>query len=193
MVSSDLGCEDSLVRPLQIFQAPEFDIVNSEGTVLNEWDTTRIDKNDSLYVTIENANSYDSVIWNNSVRDIEYYVTQEGKFSVDAYDGICSTTRLGNMIFIGGGGEPTTNAIMNLFTPNADGFNDNWVVNDPNITFPISVSIYNRYGNLVYAADGYDNNWQGTQNDVDLPQATYYYVITDATGKIFKGPITILR
>jgi len=193
VVTSNIGCKDSLIRSLQIFQAPEFNIVNSEGTVLNEWDTTRIDKNDSLFVTIENANSYDSVIWNNIVRNIEYYVTQEGTFSVDAYDGMCSTTRLGNMIFNNGGGEPTTNEIMNLFTPNGDGFNDNWVVNDPNISFPISVSIYNRYGNLVYSADGYDNNWQGTRNGVDLPQATYYYVITDAAGNIFKGPITILR
>ena len=96
------------------------------------------------------------------------------------------------MAFGGGGGE-TTNDIMSLFTPNGDGYNDRWIVNDPGITFPIKLSVYNRYGNKVYESNDYQNNWTGTYNNATLPQATYYYVIEDALGVIFKGPITILR
>lgn len=192
VVTSSIGCKDSIIKQVSIGESPEFDIINSNGDILNEWDTTVITKNDSLYVTIENASLYDSIIWDNTVRDTEYYVTEEGRFSVEVFDKTCSTTKLGNMSF-GGGGEPTTDDIMSLFTPNGDGYNDVWVVNDPNLVSPFSVSIYNRYGNLVYSSDNYNNDWYGGYNGTDLPQATYYYVIEDAEGKIFKGPITILR
>lgn len=195
VVTSSIGCKDSIVKQLSIGESPKFDIINSNGDILNEWDTTVITKNDSLYVTIENASLYDSIIWDNSVRDTEYYVTEEGRFSVEVFDKTCSTTKLGNMSFDGGGGGggSTTNDIMSLFTPNGDGYNDVWVVIDPNLISPFSVSVYNRYGNLVYSSDNYNNDWLGDYNDTDLPQATYYYIIEDADGEIFKGPITILR
>jgi len=193
VVTSSLGCKDSLIKQVEIGEKPEFEIINIDGDALFSWDTTVVNKNDSLFVTIENASSFDSIIWDNSVRNAEYYVTEEGEFSVDVYDKTCSTTKFGNMVFGGGGGEPTTNEIMNLFTPNGDGYNDAWVVSDPNLISPFSVSIYNRYGNLVYSSDNYNNDWYGGYNDTDLPQATYYYVIEDAGGIIFKGPITILR
>lgn len=194
VVTSSIGCKDSIIKQVSIGESPEFDIINANGDILNEWDTTVVNKNDSLYVTIENASLYDSIIWDNSVRDTEYYVTEEGRFSVEVFDKTCSNTKLGNMSFDdGGGGDPTTNEIMSLFTPNGDGYNDVWAVNDPNLISPFSVSVYNRYGNLVYSSDNYNNDWLGDYNDTDLPQATYYYIIEDADGQIFKGPITILR
>lgn len=51
--------------------------------------------------------------------------------------------------------------IPQLFTPNADGKNDVFVIEGleryPNNT----VNIYNRWGNLVYSATNYQNNWDG--------------------------------
>jgi len=194
LVTSTIGCKDSLIKIVSIGEKPEFDILNINGDILNEWDTTVINKNDSLYVTIENASSYDSIIWDNKVRNSIYYVKDEGEFYVVVYDKVCDRSKIGNVtINDNGGGEPTTNDIMNLFTPNGDGYNDAWVVSDPNLVSPFSVAVYNRYGNLVYSSDSYNNDWYGGYNDTDLPQATYYYVIEDADGKIFKGPITILR
>lgn len=40
------------------------------------------------------------------------------------------------------------------------------------------LTIYNRYGTKVYAKENYSNEWKGqTDNDVLLPDGTYYYVI----------------
>ncbi len=193
IVTSSIGCRDSLTKVVEMFESPVFNILNSDGAIINEWDTTKVDKYDSLYVTISNASSFDSISWNNTVMGPEYYVTTAGDYSVDVFDGLCSSTKISRMEFNSGGNTPTTNEIMNLFTPNGDGYNDSWIVNDPNISRPFKVSVYNRYGNLVYSSENYVNDWKGTYNDVDLPQATYYYVIVDYMGVIFKGPISILR
>ncbi len=82
---------------------------------------------------------------------------------------------------------------MNLFTPNGDGINDFWIVNDPDITSPFKVNIYNRSGKQVYANNDYKNTWIGQYNGNPLPQATYYYIIEDVSGKVFKGAVTIIR
>lgn len=194
VVSSNIGCKDSITKQIDIGESAEFVIIDADGNTLFANDTSWITKGDSLYVTIENATSYDSIIWDNEVRNAVYYVTNEGTFSVDVYSGPCALSRERILAFSGGGGGgSTTNEVMSLFTPNGDGFNDNWVVNDPNITAPFKVSIYNRYSNLVYESSDYQNDWQGTYNNTSLPQATYYYIIEDALGVIFKGPVTILR
>lgn len=193
VVTSSIGCKDSIVEQIAIGESPDFEILDSNNDILYANDTTTIDKNDSLYVTIQNSSTYDSIVWNNEINRKYFFVTEEGAFSVDVYNTVCSNSRVHYMKFDGGGGEPTTNEIMNLFTPNGDGYNDDWIVNDPNISGDFKVNIYNRFGNLVYSSENYNNDWAGTFNDVALPQATYYYVIEDSEGTIFKGPVTILR
>jgi gliding motility-associated-like protein len=85
------------------------------------------------------------------------------------------------------------------FTPNADGVNDLWVI--PCLSLlPGDVEVYNRWGQLVYMKENYDNSWNGThyQSGQDLPDATYYYIIkvtypmyTEPV--IYKGTVTIIR
>jgi gliding motility-associated-like protein len=72
---------------------------------------------------------------------------------------------------------PTTCVVPNAFTPNADGFNDLWVVNG-GCFFSVDVNVYNRWGSLVYHAVNYQNDWDGTYQGKQLPDGTYYYVLT---------------
>lgn len=84
--------------------------------------------------------------------------------------------------------------IPNTFTPNGDGINDLW-----NITalqgYPgCTVTIFNRYGAVVYSGTGYPKAWDGTYNGNRLPNGTYYYIIDLKNGKKrLAGPVTILR
>ena len=66
-----------------------------------------------------------------------------------------------------------------LITPNGDGLNDNFEIPclDSN-SFPSNrLTIYNQWGDEVYAAQPYDNNWQGTFNNEDLPVGTYFFIL----------------
>lgn len=82
--------------------------------------------------------------------------------------------------------EPCQIVVYNGFTPDGDGINDNWIIenieNFPNNT----VTIFNRWGNNVWSTSNYDNItnlWNGkNRNDADLPSGTYFYVIEIENG-----------
>lgn len=84
--------------------------------------------------------------------------------------------------------------IYDIITPNGDNFNDTWFIdniqNYPNNT----VSVFNRYGQVVYEANSYANDWDGTRNGDELPEGAYYYVVelTDS-GDAYKGTVNIVR
>lgn len=90
-------------------------------------------------------------------------------------------------------GEFLKMKIYTSFSPNGDGVNDTWFI-DGIEAFPDNkVSIFNRWGNLVYEASGYDNSikvWKGTTNtgmlignDNTLPDGTYFYSLDWGKGK----------
>ncbi|MCC8410572.1 gliding motility-associated C-terminal domain-containing protein [Mucilaginibacter sp. UR6-1] len=84
--------------------------------------------------------------------------------------------------------------IPNTFTPNGDGINDVWNIEDL-VTYPASeTSIFNRNGQQVFRSIGYTSPWDGTFNSSQLPAGTYYYIIDlkNNTPKV-AGYITLLR
>ena len=84
--------------------------------------------------------------------------------------------------------------ISNLFTPNGDGINDSWYIQDIQNYPDNEVFVYNIYGNLVYTKKGYTNDWQGTYKGSPLPDGTYYYVLRfDNSNIISKGSLDILK
>ena len=77
------------------------------------------------------------------------------------------------------GGEAACD-IPTIITPNSDGINDMFVI--PCLAegdkFPnSSVSIFNQWGDEVFRAAPYENNWSGTYNGQDLPAGTYFFVV----------------
>jgi gliding motility-associated-like protein/uncharacterized repeat protein (TIGR01451 family) len=80
--------------------------------------------------------------------------------------------------------EPICLTVYNEFSPNGDGINETFVI-DCIERFPNNrLEVYNRWGNLVFAADSYKNDWGGTSNgravvngSQDLPVGTYYYIL----------------
>ncbi|MCB0516369.1 MAG: gliding motility-associated C-terminal domain-containing protein [Chitinophagales bacterium] len=82
--------------------------------------------------------------------------------------------------------------IPNTITPNSDNKNDTWVIGNPE-NLALSVKIYNRWGNLLYESDNYNNSWNGIYNGNPLPQGTYYYTLETPKGSApITGTLTIL-
>jgi gliding motility-associated-like protein len=88
---------------------------------------------------------------------------------------------------------PTFDNISSLFTPNNDGMNDYWYFPDLESFGIIQVTIYNRFGQVVYRSECYKNDWDGKWNGYALPEATYYYIINSSKKGFIKGVVNIIR
>ena len=84
--------------------------------------------------------------------------------------------------------------IPNTFTPNGDGYNDQWEIKYLT-TYPNNaVDIYNRYGEKLYSSIGYSMPWDGRYKGTNVPAGTYYYIINPKNGrKVMSGSVTIIR
>lgn len=90
--------------------------------------------------------------------------------------------------------ESVANA-PNVFTPNNDGINDYWTLEN-NYTFQnCRLMIFNNIGNIVFESTGYENNWDGTVRGTQLPVGTYYYVFKcpDCRDCKYSGSISLIR
>jgi gliding motility-associated-like protein len=90
--------------------------------------------------------------------------------------------------------NPCNVIIPESFTPDGDGINDEFVIEGIELFPNNKLTIFNRWGVLVFEESQYQNNWDGktqstfTVGGNDLPTATYYYVF-DTKDEI-KGIIT---
>lgn len=122
----------------------------------------------------------------------------------------CDTTFSANIIVL-----PVKLKIPNIFTPNGDGINDYFIIdNDPSFNAegeneentrgfeyesynPLNdyylrteLTVFNRWGRIVYKSNDYKNDWDGS----NLPDATYFYVL-ECVGEYnnhrYQGSVTI--
>ena len=80
--------------------------------------------------------------------------------------------------------SPCSLSFYTAFSPNRDGVNDTWVID--NIAIPPNdineIIFYNIWGQEINSFTNYDNQtkvWDGrNKNGVDMPEGTYYFVLT---------------
>jgi gliding motility-associated-like protein len=81
-------------------------------------------------------------------------------------------------------------------TPNGDGVNDTWEIDNIELFLNNTVDIYNRLGNKVWEGSDYDNTstvWSGENlSGGELPSDTYFYVFI-AGSNVEKGWIELTR
>jgi len=82
--------------------------------------------------------------------------------------------------------------IPNIFTPNGDNVNDQFIIPCLSDLQQAQLIVFNRWGDLVYETDSYVNQWQGTHNGQALPDGTYFYIIR-LNGEEKQGSVEIRR
>lgn len=84
--------------------------------------------------------------------------------------------------------------IPNVITPNGDGKNDSWRIENIQLFPKNKVQIVNRWGDQVFKSEFYNNDFDGSFSGGLLPAGTYYYLLDLGDGwGVFKGPLTIIR
>ena len=68
--------------------------------------------------------------------------------------------------------------VPNIITPNDDGANDFFNVPCLDSEYTNNnLKVFNRWGDMVFQAQPYKNDWSGTYKNVPLPPGTYFYVL----------------
>jgi len=84
-------------------------------------------------------------------------------------------------------------SIPNAFTPNQDGINDTWVIDNIEL-FPWAlIQVFNRWGQLVFEGKGGGEPWDGTWNGNIVPTGSYVYTVDLFNGTKYCGIVTVLQ
>ena len=110
--------------------------------------------------------------------------------ATDSY-GCADSAQVSVYVFV-----PDNVLLPTVITPNGDGLNDIWKLN-PKINLDGShLVVFDRWGQLVYEAENYANNWGGTYKSTGqlLPDGTYYYTLKVPAqhDHVYEGPINII-
>jgi gliding motility-associated-like protein len=82
--------------------------------------------------------------------------------------------------------------IPNVFTPNGDGYNDVFEITNPDLFTALKLTVFNRWGEIVFQSNNYKNDWNGD----NLSNGVYFYILQYETyfenGEM-KGSVTIFK
>jgi len=116
------------------------------------------------------------------INNPNYVFNNAGSFIVTlitwANDSTCSDTASATLLV-----SPAL-VITQFVSPNNDGQNDTWIIQGLSLYPKAGVEIFNRWGNLVYSSEPYQNDWAGecaeptciAQGGI-LPTGTYFYYL----------------
>lgn len=85
--------------------------------------------------------------------------------------------------------------IPEYFSPNGDGVNDRWVIDDLVDYYPdAEIKIFHRSGKLLKVMRGADLGWDGYYNGLPAPEDDYWYIINvPEIGEFYTGHFLLLR
>ncbi len=174
------GCTDMDMATVEVNPLPVVSITASDTVLHNSGSVTLI------------ANGANNYSWNTGESINAITVTQSGTYSVTGTDlNGCVNSDSAKVV----AENPDIVSVSgNILTPNGDGFNDEFVINNISEYANCDLTIYNSWNDVVYSVKGYQNNWKGTNTGGNiLPSGAYYYIIKCDDKPVLKGNINILR
>jgi gliding motility-associated-like protein len=182
---------------------------NYSVTVTNNYSTISCFSTKNFEVrksNIANITSIDTQDWTDNQNTITVYVTGAGDFEYST-DGIHfqDSNQFWNLIsgqytiYVrdkNGCGTVTDDVYLlmypKFFTPNGDGFNDTWKIKFSDVEEDLTVKIFDRYGKFITELKN-NSGWNGTFNGQELPATDYWFVVTRANGKEYRGHFSLKR
>jgi len=83
--------------------------------------------------------------------------------------------------------------VPNVFTPNEDGVNDIWEIKGLTSLCVTNVSVFDRWGVLIYQTNNPSALWDGSFNSKEAPEGAYVYLIEFNNGDSRVGTVSLIR
>ena len=137
----------------------------------------------------------DKYLWSTGNTTYSIHADEVGEYWVKVWRGACTASDMISFYHC----EPDFK-IPNVFTPNADGYNDHFAPETQNIT-DFEMVIFNRWGKKVFKTQDMQSGWDGKINGSQAAEGTYFYVIyyrlyggpQHGRKKSVTGEVTLLR
>lgn len=173
---SSNNCKDTFNLPITVYESLSLNLTYSPDTVIFEGGSVMLSANTSFV-------NYD---WSTGANSQSIYVNQAGSYSLEVTDNNgCKDTK---SIQITVKGISEIKLKSDILTPNGDGFNDFFMIEDRNAYTKCTLAIYDMWGMEVFTSTDYKNDWTGD----NLKTGAYYYVIETDKGET-KGNVNLLR
>ena len=178
IVTDDFGCWSEKFIELSIQPNPIVDL--GSDITIKEGETHSLNA----------QNTGSSFLWNNNEDSQEIVVTEENTYSVTVTDNLgCIGT---DYIYIS---VLMKLKIPNAFSPNGDGINDSWEIENLEQYDIKYIKVFNRWGHVVFEYWGSYFTWDGRYKGSYLPVGTYYYILAldNEKDQVITGGLTITR
>ena len=145
--------------------------------------------------TLNAAAPFLTYLWNDNSTNSFLKISQEGTYWVDVFNQ-CGTISDTINISSNNCGECYFYA-PNAFSPNNDNINDTFFPKSECDLSSFELTIYNRWGELMYKTNKITEGWDGTINNEEVSTGVYVYTISytqaGKTPKSTYGRITLFR
>lgn len=177
VVTNDKGCK----------KTKTFSVKASEKAIYESADVKDFAGNkNSIVINYKGAGNYEFSLDGTSYQDKALFTNvAPGGYTISIRDknGCGSTTS--DLIYV--------LDYPRFFTPNGDGFNDEWKINNVNALPQSRIVIFDRYGKLLKELTVAGDSWNGTLTGVPLPSDDYWFQLIFRDGKIIKGHFSLKR
>ncbi len=198
----DIGCSDTLYINVQESGQPTTDTIyvtvplDGSSTVCLETDelpgTPELISNECPALVLNSQ----LILTSGTCLDINGLMVGDDQACMVICDdlGVCDTT----IVVIEVVDTSTQLVIYNGFSPNEDGYNDFFKIKNIELYPDNTLTIFNRWGNMVYQKNRYTNAspWKAIYKNTYLPDGSYFYILeVTINGKkeTFKGFVEVRR
>ncbi len=184
---SQNSCKDTVSGSITVNPLPVVSLAIS-GDTIND---STFYKGDNITLAVNgNAGSYS---WSNNAITSSISVSDSGTYMVTATDANGCSQVLSKKIIVKEVPD-TAEAGNDIITPNADGFNDVFMVKDVSAYKQCSLNIYNIWNEEVFSVSEYKNDWDGNEKSGKaLDAGAYYYILKCDDKPQTIGTVNILR
>jgi len=141
--------------------------------------------NGSISVTVSGGSAPYRYLWSNNATGSEITGLQAGIYQLTVTDVNMCAKDISVTVT-----EDSCNGINihDAITPNGDGINDVWIIEGLQDYPKNTVQVFDKWGNLLYEQNNYNNDWGGHgSNGALLPDGTYFYLVKLNAENIYGG------
>lgn len=177
-------------QPVRIVDLVFYDILIEDASCIG------IDNGFASIGNITGCSGPYTILWSNGKTGPNNRNLAPGEYSVQITSNDGCVTQTYNFSIATISGSPCLLKFYTGITPNNDGLNDKWIIDNIEAFPQNEITIFNRLGNTVWKGSNYDNNnvvWAGENlSGNDSPSDTYFFVF-ESDGVFERGWIELTR